>query len=665
MAIKNLLTNSSVRKYLPSKVIPGFAQAIDGMESWLYDDGSNDPWWQGTGATPVRWVLTADIFAATHSSHLTRVPNIYNGLDISPGMWVFSDSDPKAVRIVSIISKTDASIQCVVEDVDRYNTFTDPTSTGAGIFPPATNLIFFELGGDGLPILNPLPGNSTISTVSQVEARFRVFNPTIENRFFQLNHGFKEGQVLKIDPATNKFAHATSQDIYIVGTVLAVGPGPHYFYLSPSTKIISDLEPGLPGEVGDVIWLDPVTGDRTTDPSGSVAALYIKMTQEVASFTIGAVDNPQVYTGTSIKLNNELITFEAAEFVDTQGIIDTINSETENHGVVAALSAPTLKVACSVSYPSATPSTVMRFNLNGVLTQVQTPSIVFGDAGQVGWWDVIRAINEQTHLHNVYATFDPFGGNLNLENTFGTDIVFENITPAVSVDEDKTVTDMLGIDLVTPAAEPTRLKLVRADGGGVIISDVNGSFSYDTGVQSAANGSLPLALVVDKAMSASSSQVVANLADMYALSNVRSGDQVFVQNGATAGEWELYVRTGETYTKIADHDSSVADASTLTVEVDFNSSTPISLGNVSDGTRIADVTVLVEVPFNSSATLDVGTIDEPDAVFTTANIDLTVAGTYEGSTSFIYEGVEDGELYVHLNAAGSSSGRARVIVSYL
>lgn len=665
MAIQNNLTNSSIRKYLPSKVIPGYAQDMTSIESWLYDDGLGDPWWQGAAGTPVRWKLTADVFAQTHSSHLTRAPNLYTGLDITPGMWVFSVSEPRALRIVSVSSSTDGTIQCVVEDVDRYNTFVDATGTGNGGFVALSNLIFFELGDDGLPILNPLPTGSDLTITSQIESRFRVFNPTIENRFFQLNHGFVESQVVRLDNSTGKFVNATSDDLYIAGTVLAVGPGPHYFYLSPSTKIISDLEPGLPGVVGDLLGIEPITGERVVI-SGGNNALYVKMTPEVKTFTVGVVDNPVSYAGNIIKLNNHTITLADGENyeLNASSLIQIINANTPNHGITASMGSPINVITGTAIAPTATPTAPMQFRVNGVLTQVNTPSIVYGTSGQIGWWDLIRGINEQTSLHGVSASFDPFGGAITFNQAEGLDITFDNVVPTESVDDDKTFTDMVGVQESNPALPATRLKLIRADGGAIVMSDVLGQFTFDTGLQSAANGSLPLALVVDKTMTASSMQQVLDLSALNAIQSPRSGDQVYVQNGKTPGEWELYVRTGNVWTLIADYDSAKTDASTMTADVTKDSAT-VSLGNVSSGTRIVNVTVVVTEPFNAQATISVGTSTDDDVVITSDNTDLSIIGSYEANTTYIYDGEEDGELFVHIDPASSTSGKAKVIVSYL
>lgn len=667
MAIQNNLTSSSIRKYLPSKVISGVVTDIFALESWLYDDGYGDPWWQGSTGAPCRWTITADVYSATHSSHLTRVPQIYNALDLVPGMWVFGDGEAKALKIVSILSVTDSQIQCVVEDVDRYNTFADPAQTGVGIFSPGRNLIFFELGDDGLPILNPLPANTDIASVSQVEARFRVFNPVVENRFFQVNHGFKEGQVLKLDPTTGMFVQANSNDLYVVGTVTAVGPGPNYFYLAPSTKIITNLEPGLPGSAGDVIWLDATTGDRTTEQTGSLAPLYVKMTNEVTCFTIGTVANPTTWDGTTIKLNNHTITFsDVGGPVSTVDILSTINSYTTNTGVIASMGSPATMVVGGTQYPTNTPTSDMEFEVNGVpITVAQSPSVNFGTGGDIGWWDVIRAINEQTFNHGVYASFDTNTGYVNFRNDAGGDITFTNVTPSTTTGSFKTLTDMLGVSASNPAASADFVQLVRSDGGQITITDVIGSFTADTGLKSAANGSLPLGLVVDKTMNANSNYMVVDIVARDALTNLKSGDQVFVQS-ADDGEWALFVRVGSSWTKIADYDSAKTDADTLEITITPESDSVITLGTVSSDSRIVNVTVVVSEAFDgTNPVITIGTTLDSSAITGSGNNDLTAVGSYETSTSYTYSGAGEGDIVVYFTSGSSSTGVAKVIVSYL
>ena len=664
MPVINNLTASSVRKFLPNKVITGTAQNIQNLSSWLYDDGMGDPWWQGTGANPYQWTLTANVDTVFHSSHLTRIAFEYTGLDITPNMWVMG-SNSKVVKVISISSMTDSSIVCVVEDVDRYNTFADNTQAGSGIFNIFDNLIFFELGDDGLPVLNPLPAETDPLVVSQVEDRFRVFNPSAEERFFQLNHGFEEGQVLKMDLITGLFEEATSNDIYIVGTVTAIGPGPNYFYLSPVTKLINNLEPGLPGSAGNIINLDSVTGDLTT---GSGAPVYIKATNAVLAFSIGSVANPTSYSGNQIKLNNTLIAFNGSGALSSSDIITQINAYTANHGVVASMSSQRNTITGTVTYPVATPSVGnLVFTLNGETIVVSPPSIVFGTSGEIAYWDVIRAVNEQTFITGVYASFNGGTGLVSFGNDSGGPINFVNVTPSVTAGANMTVTDMLGVSASNPSGPANYLNFTRPDGGEIIVSDIQGTFTSDVGILSSGNGVLPLALVVDRTMFAGGNYIVATIADRDALANLRTGDQVYVQSDLN-GEWALYLQTASGWTKIANANSASSDAKTLQMNINFASTTPQIIGNISDGTRIVDISVNVSTAFNGTApVLTIGTLATANAIMDTNIVDLTTIGTYESSSSFINDGTDgtDLDVYVYFTSTGSTTGSATIIVSYL
>jgi hypothetical protein len=661
MPIINNSAFGSIKKYLPSKVIAGMADEISPSEGWLYDDGMNDPWWQGAGAAPYRWILNATIDASTHSSHLTREPFVYNGLDIIPGMWVFSTFDAKAVKVRGILSKTASTIQCIVEDVDRYNTFKDVSSAGNGIFSSGASVIFFQLGDDGLPVLDPLPATaSDPSVISQVEARFRVFNPTFEYKFYQVDHGFTQGAVLKIDPMTRQFAHATSNDIYIVGTVVSTGPGPNYFYLAPSTKFISNLEPGLPGTAGSIIWIDPDTGSTTITPNGSKAPLYIQMTDPLPTYTIGNVDSPVSWDGISFTINKTKIELSGPEPIELPAIRLAINAKTNEHNVIAANGSPANVVVGTVEFPSAPvpPSGHIIFMLNGEEVSIAPPSVTFGDSGTVGWWDFVREINERTHLHGVWVKVDPDSGVMTFTNSSGGGINFVNMG-------DDEFTTIVGVNPNNPPAAATRLKLIRPDGGDIVVSNIAGDFTSDMGIQSSANGRLPLALVVDASIGATNNYVVTDIAARDELADLRTGDQVFVQS-AEDSEWALFVRTGDAWTKLSDFDSARSDANTMTAEVTHSSPSSVLVGTISDGCRVLNVTVQVLEAFDGGgASLSVGTGTDQSILISDDILDLSKVGSYESNTSYTYEGVEEGQVVLYLDTQGSTTGKAKIIVSYM
>ncbi len=664
MPVTNNLTLNSVRKRLPARVISGFMSSAIALESWLYDDGLGDPWWQGAAGVACRWTITCTVNIVNHSSHLTRQPFVYSGLDITHNMWVMGSTEAKALRVISIKNKTDTTIECVVEDVDRYNTFSDTSGSGSGIFSSPLNVIFFELGEDGLPVIHPIPAGIDIGVISQVEARFRVQNNALEHRFFQLHHGFKEGQVLRLNKDTGLFSNATSDDIFMIGTVTSIGPGPNHFYLEPSTKYIANLEPALAGTAGDIVWLDPITGDRTTVPNGSNVPIYVQMTNAVPSFVIGTVDNPTTDAANIVNINGVQVSLGTTGTANATTIVQRINTSSINHGVTASLSAPATIVNSTTFYPETTPTTATAFSINGVALSMSSPSVNFGVTGKIGFWDVVRAVNEQTDFHGVTATMNLFNGVLTLEHRGAGPINIVNVNPTVTTGLDKTFTDMLGISANNPPAAATRLKLTRSDGGEIILANVVGSFLANTGVQSVGNGVMPLALVVDKTMISTANLVVADLDARDALVNVRAGDQVFVQSAAY-GEWALYLHSGTSWIMIADYDSAKTDASTLHNIVSYTSSSPVVLGSLSDGARVVNVTVVVEEAFSPGATITIGFTGDEDALMSSDIMDLTDLGTYETSPAYTFSGSSGGIVKAFVDVDDSTTGIAKVIVSYL
>ena len=215
------------------------------LESWWYDDGLNDPWWRGASGAgtnagrPTKFRVVMSITASAHSSHLTREKYTYNGLDVNVGMWVTSIASPKALKIVKVEAKTTTSVTCIIEDLDRYNTFRDPGGNGNAMFSVPGAGVVFELGDDGLPVLDPILTSMTdMKVFDQIISRFRVFNPNKRMGFTKLNHGFYEGEMLKV--TASGFDRAQSSDLYPVGVVVDVGPGPNNFYITPTTKLITN-----------------------------------------------------------------------------------------------------------------------------------------------------------------------------------------------------------------------------------------------------------------------------------------------------------------------------------------------------------------------------------------------------------------------------------------
>lgn len=138
----------------PPKLLPIEITEITPNALWTVDDGSGDPYIN----SPFRWTVVMAVTAQRHSYHLSQTPGYFNGLDIAVGDWIATTAYGIANRIVSISAQTPTEVTCIVEDVDRYNTFADPQGMGVGI-GPLGNGFLFEMGEDGEPVLAPIkPG---------------------------------------------------------------------------------------------------------------------------------------------------------------------------------------------------------------------------------------------------------------------------------------------------------------------------------------------------------------------------------------------------------------------------------------------------------------------------------------------------------------------------
>jgi len=124
----------------PAKFLECITTTPVGTETWPFDDGTGEDLWYIAGR-PYRWQLELTVDQQSHSSHLTRDPFKYNGLDVNAGDWITGTTSGVAVKIISILSKTETNVSCIVEDVDRFNTFHDATASGNGIFSAGTVLI--------------------------------------------------------------------------------------------------------------------------------------------------------------------------------------------------------------------------------------------------------------------------------------------------------------------------------------------------------------------------------------------------------------------------------------------------------------------------------------------------------------------------------------------
>lgn len=626
---------NSRNNYRPKKVLVGVAQQSESISSWLYNDLENDPWWQGSNAVPYKFVIDFAVTPAIHGSHLTREKFQYNGLDIIPGMWVSGLGEAKALKITKILSKTPFNIRCECEDEYRYNIFKDNSGNGNACFNIPAPVIFFELGDDGIPVFDPMPPEATdLSIIGQLESRFRVFNITKKLKLFQQSHSFVESDVITI--VNGQYVVLTNPDQHPIGIVTDIGPSPNEFWIYPHDSIIA-LEPGVIGPIGTLIWFD---GNEMTTVPKLYPPLYIKIQEEKKNSTLYS-DNTWVG---SFLLNGTII-------VSSGDVMSSVNASTITHGCRAIQTTGTSTIL-SVEINPLSYTQTMSFSLNGITMTCGIPSITNGNSGYIGAWDIVRTINELSHLHGCYA-FVNNSGSFGI--TYESSMIIGNIFPSTSSGSTKTFTDMFLFNTSYNTSDII-YKIVRDDGGEIIISELN---DYSR-IQSTSSGNLAIVMTLNIKVKTSTNYMVDTIAERNAIANIMTGDQVYVKY-AIGNEWGLYIKTDTAWVKVADENSSNTDANTFSIQINGNHPSVV-VGNMSNGSRIANITFVVDIPF-SVVDFRLGTLPGGLDICDGVLIDFTTIGSYTIDSSYICNSMSDQNIYFEMT--GSSIGSGSLIISYL
>ena len=188
----------------------------------------------------------------------------------------------------------------------------------------------------------------------------------------------------------------------------------------------------------------------------------------------------------------------------------------------------------------------------------------------------------------------------------------------------------------------------------------------------------------------SNTYVVANIIARDALS-AAEGDQAFVRTG-TSGEYELYIWDAA-WILVGTADSARTDANTIDTglpshphgNILFGDTTPVTIGNISNNSRVTTVTVEVIIPFDGDITnlpptfmapafFSIGDDGNNSRLFidndTTGTVDWLVAGSYVCTVDYTYNGTEvagtaDTDVKAYFNFTGSTTGEARIIVTHV
>jgi hypothetical protein len=267
--------------FLPPKLLPITITSIDVNELWTEDDGTGDPWL----GYPYRWAAQIAVTPQQHSSHLTSTPYYYDGMDIGVGDWFSDIATGFAVQIVDFVEQTASTVTVICEDVDRFNTRSNPTGSGMGIGYTGQGFLF-QIGEDGLPIL---AGMTTLNTALQGNlawqmdqiSRFRYRNLLHSYyRVRQPSHSFVVGDIVRLQSTGLyvKVVPGSSNVETAVGAVTSVSvPGPSWFSYRPIGRVITNIAPELPGNPGSLVYLAENEAFTALRPTQWAKPVYIRL----------------------------------------------------------------------------------------------------------------------------------------------------------------------------------------------------------------------------------------------------------------------------------------------------------------------------------------------------------------------------------------------------
>lgn len=638
---------------IPNKVLQVNVTTITNDNQWPFDDGKGDPWWSG-GSTPVpyRWIMELTVSTQDHSSHLTREPFEYNGLDIYVDDWITNTGSAVALNVISVLEKTETTATILVEDIDRYNTYKDPNQNGLGRFTPGTAIIF-QISNEGMPLIDPLPPTVTqVDFAPQLNARFRNFDKEQRFKLGKIAHNFDIGDVIAMEAGDIVLADGNVNQKPF-GTVIETGPGPNQFYFRPFTKVEEFFQPNLPGTPGDYLYSKSGgSGDLSTIENGT--PLMMVITEAVPSTVVG-IENPSLTNGDQFNLNNVLITTDGTL---AQLVID-INATTGTHGVTAqeVLSDTIAEtVIADTAFSLVAGGVPFSATINGILVNFSTTTSggTFADEVDIAF-DINAAsipnLVASSGSSKVFLT-ETASGSITIIN--GTNDTFGNPFAGPS--------SVTGLPLSTPASTDTALELTHPNGLEILLENVTNTPVQDLGLISTWNGRVPAGVVVDQGIRIGNMYVVANIAARDAI-NALIGDQTYVINTGE-GEFAIYLFDGSVWVQLGDQDSSNVDATTESITITSADSFPALIHRVSDGSRVVNVNVEVTIAFDGSPIINVGDTTVNDRLMPDAFIDLSTIGSYSNTPSHQYDtGGLETEIFVFLSSPGTV-GEAIITITY-
>lgn len=644
--------------------------------------------------TPVmrdfKWRITLDVNKQVHSSYLTTRPGLFDGFDITVGLWIANTSSGQAWQITEVEEKTPFSAILIIEDVFRYNTFLDTTGTGTGA-PNTGIFVIFELAGDGFPKIDPAPFTGISSSFTQnLTSRFRYVNPQNNFALFQANNSFTVGDLISVDANTRKFVVTSTPNVSTIGRVTSISDTiPGWFTVDPMQEVVDYLD-YLPGDIGDFIYRS------TTNPGqltlvGTGTPMYVKLRNQTPTISYSKKSGP-TQRGNIFKLNgidivvngfglpNDIITAVNLKSNSTK-VISQAYRHTTARTTISDLSAQYGEI---IMYTAESPPSAKINNVNVVFTTTSnTP-------GYVNYSEIEQIVSDinQAGIPNIEASMLT-QHIIELKNTSGGSISITDQVPDKNGILFAGPGSATGLPLYTAQSTDVKVKFIASDSRAIEFVDVIGRTIDDFGLISTENGVKAAGLSVydrfDNGGGGTEPQpstgiiMVANLSELYSIMPA-TGTVAYVadsadESGNHAGEWSTWIYTGDEWTITSTQDAAITNSGTISATITPSSWPIVPVGKISSTQRISLMTVTVTEEFDPTASALIRyTITQPDGTVESNELmssnlmDLSSIGKYTATTDILFgQDTISGEVVIEVvfDRGASQQGSARITISYI
>lgn len=477
-----------------------------------------------------------------HLDASTRTPNQYTGIDVKSGDWVASANGEVCLRIKSISFKRDDLISVIAEDVDGVNL----RQYNVNAFASAERVIIFELSENGLPVIVGDAVNEFIdNSLDKLQSRFSIDE---DDERFRFNHtsapNINIGEIAAIDDYGNIVRHGTlNSSTTPIGTVMSKTRNGKSVYVKPFNKIIDNYpDPSiLTGTPGQTYYTDsnnPGGLNTTKTPGAKPVYIHLRDAEptEVVSTSSTAlpgnsdqiiINNIMVFDGTighwvnnAIELKNMINSQTTVTNVHATADIDDVSVESDFANLHPAIGEVHILVSdnsgSSYTYP------IAEFDDGTSTLQVTfdptshgiTPTGYMGGSQYLILTaaDMAQILNTEFTANNidmVASSFAEPGKNypyLKIEGQNNASITINNISADAFGTNFAGSSSGSGLEMVTAAGTNAFLKLIRDDGGDILITgglstngivSPTGGYINNNGICSSSSGTPPIVMMIE------------------------------------------------------------------------------------------------------------------------------------------------------------------------